>query len=242
LNEPLVSDRPDFTEASSTVGRGVAQIEFGYTFFSDDDGATTTHVHSWGEPLLRYGVYRDWLELRMGLLPLTESVELAGREDTASGIDDMYVGMKIGLTPQAGLLPEMALVPQMFVPVGSSSFTADEVLPGVNWLYGWDLTDVFSLGGSTQFLRRKSDTGESFTSWAQSMSLGYSLTERWGGYLESCAFFPHSADVEKPEYYLDGGFTYSFTNDIQWDIRAGVGLNDAAADFFCGSGLVLRFR
>lgn len=27
-NEPLVTDRPDFTEASSTVGRGVAQLEF----------------------------------------------------------------------------------------------------------------------------------------------------------------------------------------------------------------------
>ena len=26
LNAPLVTDRPDFTEASSTVGRGIAQL------------------------------------------------------------------------------------------------------------------------------------------------------------------------------------------------------------------------
>ena len=32
LEEPIVTDRPDFTEASSTVGKGVAQVEFGYTF------------------------------------------------------------------------------------------------------------------------------------------------------------------------------------------------------------------
>ena len=32
LSEPLVSDRPDFTEASSTVGRGVSQYEVGYTY------------------------------------------------------------------------------------------------------------------------------------------------------------------------------------------------------------------
>ena len=31
LDEPLVTDRPDFTAASSTVGRGVAQLEFDYT-------------------------------------------------------------------------------------------------------------------------------------------------------------------------------------------------------------------
>ena len=29
MDEPLVGDRPDFTESSVTVGRGVAQLEFG---------------------------------------------------------------------------------------------------------------------------------------------------------------------------------------------------------------------
>lgn len=36
VDEPLVTDRPDFTEASVTVGRGVLQIESGYTFVQDD--------------------------------------------------------------------------------------------------------------------------------------------------------------------------------------------------------------
>ena len=41
LDAPLVTDRPDFTEASSTVGRGVAQIEFGYTYtYNADDGTS----------------------------------------------------------------------------------------------------------------------------------------------------------------------------------------------------------
>ena len=56
LDEPLVTDRPDFTEASSTVGRGVAQIEFGYTYNYDSTAGQTERVSSWGEPLLRYGI------------------------------------------------------------------------------------------------------------------------------------------------------------------------------------------
>ena len=43
-------------------------------------------------------------------------------------------------------------------------------------------------------------------------------------------------------HYINGGFTYLITNDIQWDIRAGAGLNDAAEDYFIGTGLSIRFR
>ena len=65
LDEPLVTDRPDFTEASSTVGLGVAQLEFGYTYSFDNDGTDQTTGHSIGEPLLRYGILANWFELRI---------------------------------------------------------------------------------------------------------------------------------------------------------------------------------
>lgn len=35
-DSPLVTDRPDFTEAGSTVGLGVAQFEIGYTYVYDE--------------------------------------------------------------------------------------------------------------------------------------------------------------------------------------------------------------
>jgi simple sugar transport system ATP-binding protein len=31
-------------------------------------------------------------------------------------------------------------------------------------------------------------------------------------------------------------------DDVQWDIRSGLGLNEAAEDFFAGTGLSVRFR
>ena len=238
LSEPLVTDRPDFTEASSTVGRGVAQLELGYTFTSDDDGSHSTKSHSVPETLLRYGMFHDWLELRLGWNFAHEGA--AGF--TAAGSEDLYLGMKLGLTSQAGLLPEMALVPQVTVPTGAGVFTAGDALPGVNWLYGWDVNDLISTAGSTQFNRAIDETGDAYTEWAQSWTVGYSLTDRVGAYTEWFAFFPHGADTAKPQHYFDGGFTYVITNDIQWDIRAGVGLNDAADDYFVGTGLSVRFQ
>ena len=238
LDEPIVTDRPDFTEASVTVGRGVLQLESGYTYSFDNDG-TQTIGHSYPEALFRYGIFAEWFELRLAWNYAHEIVEGVER----AGADDLYLGCKLALTPQEGILPEMALVPQMTVPTGGSAFRADEVLPGVNWLYGWDINDWLGTGGSTQFNRTPDDaTGEAYTEWAQSWTVNYGLTDRLGAYTEWFAFFPHSADTARVQHYFDGGFTFLFSDDIQWDIRGGVGLNAAADDYFVGTGLSLRFQ
>ncbi|MCE9555263.1 MAG: hypothetical protein K8T91_18080 [Planctomycetes bacterium] len=65
INEPLVSDRPDFTEASVTVGYGVSQLEMGYTFTLDRNNGTTSQQQSYPELLLRQGLFADWFELRL---------------------------------------------------------------------------------------------------------------------------------------------------------------------------------
>jgi hypothetical protein len=238
LDAPLVTDRPDFTEASSTVGKGVAQLEIGYTFAHDDDATTTTDSHFFPEPLLRYGIMQDWLELRVGW---TYNVEDTNGVQ-AEGAHDLYLGFKVGLTPQQGLLPEMALIPQMRVPTGAAAFTNNEVLPGANWIYGWEINDCLSTAGSTQFNRWiDGGTGEAFTEWAQSWTVAYSLCDKVGAYTEWFALIPHSADTATTQHYFNGGFTYLINNDIQLDIRVGKGLNDAADDYFIGTGLSLRY-
>jgi hypothetical protein len=62
--EPLESDRPDFTECSSTVGYQRLQIEGGYTYTHAIAGDPTHDAHDLPELLLRYGV-AERLELRL---------------------------------------------------------------------------------------------------------------------------------------------------------------------------------
>ncbi len=243
LEAPLVTDRPDFTEASSTVGVGVWQVEFGYTYSYDNSADGSVRGQSMGEPLLRYGLSEDWLEFRIALFPVNERVRAAGASDSTAGTEDLYLGFKLSLTPQAGYLPEMAIVPQMTVPTESRYFTNDEVLPGVNWIYSWDLNDTFATAGSTQFNRAIDEvTGNTYTEWAQSWTLATSLSDELGMYTEWFAFFPNGADTARVQHYFNGGFTFLLSDDIQFDIRAGVGLNDAADDYFVGTGLSIRSK
>jgi hypothetical protein len=239
LNEPIVTDRPDFTEASSTVGWGVTQYELGYTYTFDNDGTDQVISHTFPEALTRHGLFANWLELRIANSVTIEQTNGA----SITGRDDLYLGFKIGLTPQRGVLPEMALIPQMTVPTGSDDVTNDEILPGANWVYAWDVGDNFSLAGSTQFNQALDDNAAEFTEWAQSVAIGASLTDKLGAYVEWFAILPpNDAAGDGDQQFLNGGFSYLLTNDVLWDIRAGLGLNDAADDYFVGTGLSIRFR
>jgi len=241
LEEPLVTDRPDFTESSVTVGRGVAQLEAGYTYLYDTEAGTSVKTHSYPEMLWRIGMLAEWFELRIGWNYLEETTTVAGAPMSVRGSDDLLVGGKFALTPQECLLPEMALIVQMTVPSGTTGISAEEVLPGVNWLYSWEVNDYLSIAGSSQGFRSVDDTGEFHFVFAQSMSAAVSLTETVGAYAEWFALFPSGAATAPTEHFFNGGFTYLVNNDIQLDVRAGTGLNSAATDYFAGTGFSVRF-
>lgn len=258
LGEPLVTDRPDFTESSVAVGRGVSQVEFGYTFTSSSAGGVRVRTQTAGEQLLRAGFHADWLEFRLGMVPgmLMDSVEdfdlslplvfeqtrSGGASSSTAGFPDLYTGFKAALFPQEGNLPEMAVIPQLNIPTGTASFSSDKLEPGVNLVYGWRLDDSYSTAGSTQVNRRYDEGGEGYIEFAQSWTIARSLSERLGAFAEWYAFFPEGSDTARAQQYLNGGFAWALTDDFQFDIRVGFGLNDEADDFFVGSGFSIRFQ
>jgi len=189
--------------------------------------------------LVRYGAFADWLELRAAWNFAIEDVG----GSRSSGAEDLYVGAKFALLQQEGAIPELAIVPQLTVPTGTSAFSAHQTLPGVNVLYGWDISEVIATGGSTQVNRTVDvGTGDAYAEWAQSWTINYTFTERFGAYTEWFAFFPQNAFAIATEHYADGGFTFRPTENHQLDVRGGLGMNEAAADYFVGIGYSVRFR
>ena len=240
--QALVADRPDFTEATSTVGLGVFQLELGYTLGSDSDGKFMTRVHSYGEPLLRVGVLSERLELRAGTSVVRDVDNASPRGVTTSGLEDLYLGAKVALSGQRGALPATAILPQVTVPTGSGALSAGRTLPGVNFLYSWDLNETLSLAGSTQVNAAVADDNEDYREWAQSLSWGIAVGQRSGLYAEWYAFVPSGLEGASGQHYLNSGLTWLANDDLQWDVRVGVGLNDAAEDMYVGAGMVFRLR
>jgi len=242
--DEIVTDRPDFTEASSNVGRGRIQFEMGYSYSQNRDQGIP-HAHSYPEMLVRIGLFADWFELRLGQnVSNSRLLGLNGAPSTSmNGAEDLYLGIGLALTEQQGFLPESRILFQTTVPTGHDSQTAGRVLPGLNYLYGWDVSDFLSIGGSTQGNAAIDADGQSYLLLAQSLTFGYTLTKKLGAYTEVFAFFPNGATAAdtSPEYYFDGGFTYKFRPNLQYDIYGGVGLNRHAEDFFVGSGISFRF-
>lgn len=240
LSEPIVTDRPDFTEASSPVGEGVVQAELGYTFYYTD-GADARHdiSHVYPELLLRAGLLSDWFELRVGQTMVT--LDQAGESST--GFADMYLGVKLGIVPQRGILPEVSIVPQLSVPSGSSELRADGPLYGVNLLYSWSLLSDSYLGASTQFNQREGDEGgEVYTSFAQALVAGTSWDGVWGSYIEWFALFADSVVGGEDAHYANGGVTYLINNDLQLDLRVGSRLQDRfGEEIFAGIGVSVRY-
>jgi len=66
-----------------------------------------------------------------------------------------------------------------------------------------------------------------------------SLSPRWIVFLEYLAEI--KARGEENEHSVNGGVSFLLRDNLQLDLSAGVGLNDAAHDFFVGAGAVWRF-
>ncbi len=240
--ERIITDRPHVAEAASLVGLGRVQVETGYTFFLDNSGGSQVQTHSFPEPLFRIGMFREWFEFRLQYNYLIESTSGAGGSGLRRGSDDLYVGAKIALAEQSGIFPEFTIFPQMRVPVGHRVYSANAVLPGMNFAYAWMVTDKLEIEANTQVNKRRDDGIDHFyTEILQTVNFEYDLHEKIMVFNEFVLFSPVGAELASVEWYVHPGVHYFLMPNLQLDFHAGLGLNAAADDFFGGSGLSWRW-
>ena len=228
--EPLVTDRPDFTESAASVAPGRLQVEGGYTFTKkgEDDN------HSLGELLLRLGLVQH-LELRLGINPLSV-VDRPGR-DESSGPDDVTLGAKLNLIDaQSGLVPQLAILGAGVVALKNDDRPA--VAPALTLAAAWDLSDDLALGSNLGWTYG-GVTGDRFSSFAGSLALGASLGKRWGSYVEYFGFIRTGDNPN--ENFVNVGMTFLVSPNFQLDGRVGTGFEDPQPNYFAGLGASFRF-
>lgn len=235
LEEPLVTDRPDFTESSRTVGRGVLQLEGGVAFAEFEGGAEVTTL---GEVLARWGVSPK-LELRF-VLPVYAWERNWG--DDRSGFTDTAVGLKYELAQGrgSGLIGgmEAALIASTTVPIGGSAFGSSSWQPIGVLAFGWVLSETLGLGVNLGVARPAGD-GERFTSAWASAALGVGLTDAASVFFELYGF---NREEERGPNTLtfQAGVVYLLSPDLQLDVHAERRLTGQGLDLLLGAGLSWR--
>lgn len=235
----LVTDRPDFTESTSTVPPGHFQVEGGFTSSRVED----EEAQSLGELLIRIGM-GERVEARIGAGSYDRIDTGVPGEDRITGFEDPFLGLKVRLTPgDPNLLPPgrplVALLLSTSVPAGDEELTSDDWIPEAKLALSWDLTPAVSLGSNLNYAYA-ADGDERFHQLSGSLTSGISLTGRLGAFVEYFGF-SEETDGGPGTHYLDGGLTFGISNDLQLDARVGLGLNEASPDWFAGVGAAIRF-
>jgi hypothetical protein len=237
--DPISTDRPGQSSFPDVVEPGTVQLEGGFSFERETDGEDpNTNTISVPGGLLRVGAL-SFLEVRVSADGFVFE-ERAGDNDRSSG-SDLTIGSRALLFDQKGVRPATALDFDLSLPTGSDAVTSDGVDPGGALLLGWDLNErlvLYANIGLASTSLGKDDSRRAFQA-EPSVSLSASISERASVFIEYyAAFIDRGVD---DEHSIDGGFSWLIGDDLQLDLFAGAGLNDAAPDFFISAGAAWRF-
>jgi hypothetical protein len=246
--ERIETERHDFTQSATTVGRGVFQIEAGYTFFYHDQDGEIETAHTGPESMFRFGLSDD-IEFRLRWDYAWQSID---GELEASGAEDLRWSFKLQITEQdeCSCRPTSALEINSSLPTGGDDWTTGRVGIGLDYIYQWEVAEGTTLAGSTGFATDgfadfgflpEDQAADKSLAISQSAVLGFELSESSTMYVEWFGIFSHGMEDEIVVNVVNIGVDYYVSNNFVLDVRAGKGLSDDADDFFTGIGGGYRF-
>ncbi|MBC3845636.1 transporter [Winogradskyella echinorum] len=236
-NDIIVTDRPDATEASSTVGKGTLQFETGGLYESFEKNNIKSENYTYNTMLIRYGIL-DNLELRLGWDFVEGTTKVNGNklDNVASGLSPLLFGVKIDIAEEKDGMPEIALIGHVF-PVFSAStdFRPETTAVDFRFSLSHTLSEKSSLGYNigAQWGNDSPEAAAIYT-----LAYGYSITDKFGFYAELYGDLPEDNSAN---HYWDAGFTYLTCNDLQFDVYFGTSITEGQ-DLLLGMGLSYRMK
>lgn len=246
--ERIETERHDFTQSAVTVGRGVLQLESGYSYFYKDAHGEVENAHTVPEVLARVGISED-VEFR---LRWNYAWRFIDEKEDLVGAQDLIYSVKLQVTrpEEPSWLPTTALELRGSAPTGGVDFSTGKVEFGLDYIYLWELGEGLTLTGSTGFatdglgefsLIPEEPTKDRFEILTQSVVLGLELTEANTVYAEWFGIYSDDLADEFVISFFNIGVDHYVTDNLVLDIRAGVGLTEDSDDFFGGVGGGYRF-
>lgn len=238
LNESaLVTDRPDATEASSTVGKGILQVETGMFYDSFNENDISLDNYTFNTTLIRYGILNN-MEVRIGW-DFVEGVTRINDnklDNIISGFSPLLLGVKIDIAKENKGLPEIALIGHIFpLFTASHDFRPESTAVDFRFSLSHTLSEKSSLAYNVG-AEWGNDSPE--TSAIYTIAYGQSITNNFGIYLELYGDLPEDSVAN---HYWDAGMTYLISNNLQLDAYIGTSITQGQ-DILIGAGASFRFQ
>ncbi len=235
VSPELITDRPDATEAPSTVPLGTLQIETGAFYTSFEKESIKQEVLAYNTTLLRYGILKN-LELRLGwnFEEGRTSFNGAQLDNISSGLSPLLAGVKINITEENGAMPTIGLIGHIFLPFSAATDYRPETT-GVDFRFAFDhtlsekSTIAYNIGAQWG-----NDSPEA--AYIYTVAYGYSMTDKLGFYAELYGDFPED---NKANHLWDAGVTYLVKNNLQLDATIGTSITEGQ-DLLISAGLSYR--
>lgn len=206
--QTIDTNRPGFTFAPTVVPSQMLQIETGMGYDRSSDSISVPQAE------VRYGVAKD-IELFLTSLNWNDG-------DRA----DLAFGTKLALK---GLpdTTQMALLLQVSMPTGDNDVSSDRWDPSAAFI--WAHSGSVSLAGTA----RVTDFGNGLQ-FDNGLKLILPAPSGHTAFVEWELNMPEDGDTA---HWLNGGYQWLLNDFLQFDVNAGVGVNDEAGDFRIGLGV-----
>lgn len=218
----FVVDRPDVSESSYTVPKGMVQAELGLRFTQERGDPALYSI----DDLFRIGFERNW-ELRVGgATPAYRD----GRTHGHVGILPFYLGLKRHFSDEKGMRPSMGWLLNVNLPSPSRRFTtghvdADVLFVSNSSFGGWEFEVNLGPG-----IGRDADAGRHFPQAVYAFTPSYYPMESLRIYTEVFGELP-GADNGRNLVSVGGGVQwYDLRRLIAIDLSVSTGLSRLARD------------
>lgn len=214
--QQIVTDRPDQTEASSTVPKGSIQIESGVLIGFDESNSKRTRQILAPTTLFRYGLTKG-IEIRV--LNQFESMKNHAIDKESNGISDLEIGTKIQLVRNTNVNTELAFLSHLILPTGSRDLTNTNFGSINKFAISHNISQNIELGYNIGYNYFGSGKGD----LTYSLSIAFGVTGKVGIYLEP---YGELTELQKYQSNFDAGITYLVKDNFQLDFSFGTGINN----------------
>lgn len=210
--QEIITDRPDQTESSATVGKGNLQIETGLEISYHGIRNQSTRNLSLPTSLFRLGLLNK-LELRVGTELWTAKYFEGGG---AQGIGNLEIGFKYEVFTNENEGTQLAFMSHAILPTGTPYRPSFNIVSSNRIAFSQELNERLAMGLNLGYDFETLETGDI----TYSMVLVYRVNDKVGVYVEGYGQRNYWMGME---LNTDAGFTYLVKENLQLDFSFGIG-------------------